>query len=53
MSSNRLMYDTCGTQTRFNESVTPLQYILDPVKYDNCKNAEWNGHNWWFNSRSY
>ena len=36
MSSNRLMYDTCETQTRFNESVSPLQYILDPVKYDNC-----------------
>ena len=36
MSSNRLMYDTCETQTRNNESVSPLQYILDPVKYDNC-----------------
>ena len=36
MSSNRLMYDTCEYQTRLNESVGPLQYMLNPMRYENC-----------------
>ena len=37
MSSNRLIYDTCAYSTKINESVGPLQYILNPMKYENCK----------------
>lgn len=36
MSSNKLMYDTCESQQRINESVGSLEYILNPVKYENC-----------------
>ena len=36
MSSNRLMYDTCEYKTRLNESVSPLEYQLNPVRYENC-----------------
>ena len=36
MSSNRLMYDTCEYKTRLNESVQPLNYMLDPMRYENC-----------------
>ena len=36
MSSNRLMYDTCEYKTRLNESVQPLNYMLDPMRYETC-----------------
>jgi hypothetical protein len=36
MSSNRLMYDTCETKTRLNESVGSLEYLLNTSKYENC-----------------
>ena len=36
MSSNRLMYDTCEYKTRLNESVSPLEYQLNPMRYENC-----------------
>ena len=36
MSSNRLMYDECEYKTRINESVGPLEYMLNPAKYENC-----------------
>ena len=36
MSSKRLMYDTCEYQTRLNESVGTLQYMLNPMRYENC-----------------
>jgi hypothetical protein len=36
MSSNRLMYDTCESQKRANESAGPLEYILNADKYENC-----------------
>ena len=36
MSSNRLMYDTCEYQTRLNESLNPLNYMLNPIRYENC-----------------
>mgnify|MGYP001329365567 CR=1 FL=1 len=36
MSSNRLMYDTCEYKTRINESVSPLNYMMDPSRYENC-----------------
>ena len=37
MSSNRLMYDTCAYSKRVDESVGPLVYMLNPMKYENCK----------------
>ena len=36
MSSNRLMYDTCEYKTRIGESVGPLEYMLNPIRYENC-----------------
>jgi hypothetical protein len=36
MSSNRLSYDTCEYKQRLNESVGPLQYILNPMRFENC-----------------
>ena len=35
MSSNRLMYDTCQSQKRVIESESQLDYLLNPVKYEN------------------
>ncbi len=37
MSSNRLMYDTCASAKRIDESVGPLAYTLNPQKYENCR----------------
>ena len=34
---NRLIYDSCSYQTDLNQSVAPLSYILDPVRYENCQ----------------
>ena len=36
MSSNRLMYDTCAYKERIDESVSPLAYVTNPIKYENC-----------------
>ena len=36
MSSNRVMYDTCAYKTRVNESVGPLEYMLNPIRFENC-----------------
>ncbi len=36
MSSNRLMYDTCEYKTRLNESVSSLEYTLNPMRNENC-----------------
>lgn len=36
MSFNRLAYDTCEYRKRLDESVGPLSYILNPMKYENC-----------------
>lgn len=30
------MYDTCAYNKTVNESVGPLAYILNPMKYENC-----------------
>ena len=35
MSSNRLMYDTCESQQRINESAGPLDYMLNLDRYEN------------------
>ena len=36
MSSNRLKYDTCAYKKRLDQSVGPLSYVLNPMKYENC-----------------
>ena len=36
MSSNRLIYDTCAYKKKLDESTSPLQYHLNPLKYENC-----------------
>ena len=36
MSSNRLIYDTCAYKKKLDQSTSPLQYHLNPLKYENC-----------------
>ena len=36
MSSNRLIYDTCAYKKELDQSVGPLSYVLNPIKYENC-----------------
>lgn len=36
MSLNRLSYDNCAYQSALTQSVSPISYTLDPVKYENC-----------------
>lgn len=33
---NRLTYDSCAYQQNLTQSVAPLSYVLDPIKYENC-----------------
>lgn len=34
---NRLIYDSCSYNTELQQSVAPLSYILDPVRFENCQ----------------
>ena len=36
MSYNRTSYDVCAYQAELTQSVAPLQYTLDPIKYEHC-----------------
>lgn len=36
MSSNRLIYDTCAYKKELDQSVGPLSYVLNPIKFENC-----------------
>ena len=36
MSLNRLIYDDCAYSKRLKESTGPLNYLLNPQKYENC-----------------
>jgi hypothetical protein len=36
MSSNRLIYDNCAYKKTLDQSVGPLSYVLNPIKYENC-----------------
>ena len=36
MSSNRLRYDQCSYKSDLSQSVGPLGYVLNPMKYENC-----------------
>ena len=33
---NRLRYDSCAYTKALGQSVAPLDYVLDPVKYEHC-----------------
>lgn len=33
---NRLLYDSCAYTKALGESVAPLDYMLDPVKFEHC-----------------
>lgn len=33
---NRMIYDSCAYEQNLAQSVTPLGYVLDPIKYENC-----------------
>jgi hypothetical protein len=33
---NRLSYDACAYTKALGESVAPLDYMLDPIKYEHC-----------------
>ena len=34
---NRLTYDTCAYSQSLKQSTSPLDYVLDPIKYENCQ----------------
>lgn len=34
---NRLKYDECAYSAQLKQSLSPFEYIVDPVKYENCK----------------
>jgi hypothetical protein len=36
MSSNRLKFDRCEYRQSLLQSVSPLNYVLDPVKFEHC-----------------
>lgn len=33
---NRLSYDSCAYNAELYQSVAPMSYVLDPVKYEHC-----------------
>jgi len=33
---NRLSYDSCAYKTELEQSIAPIYYVLDPIKYENC-----------------
>lgn len=33
---NRQMYDSCAYKEDIKQSTSPLSYVLDPIKYENC-----------------
>lgn len=37
MSMNRLAYDSCAYVQTLNQSVSPLSYQMDPVRYEHCQ----------------
>ena len=36
MSMNRMTYDECAYKQNLEQSISPLSYVLDPIKYNNC-----------------
>jgi len=37
MALNRLTYDSCAYQEALKQSVSPISYVLDPIKYEHCQ----------------
>lgn len=35
-ANNRLTYDTCSYSQELKQSVAPISYVMDPVKYEHC-----------------
>ena len=33
---NRLKYDTCAYSKALSESVAPIDYVINPIKYEHC-----------------
>jgi len=33
---NRTIYDPCAYRQELNQSVSPLSFVLDPIKYQHC-----------------
>jgi hypothetical protein len=33
---NRLMYDACAYSETLTQSVSPMAYVLNPIKYEHC-----------------
>lgn len=33
---NRLTYDSCAYQQALSQSVQPLSYVMDPIRYEHC-----------------
>jgi hypothetical protein len=33
---NRTIYDPCAYKQQVQESVAPIHYIMDPIRYENC-----------------
>lgn len=37
MSSNRLTYDKCAYKQSLQQSVSPIEYSMDPIKFEHCR----------------
>jgi hypothetical protein len=37
MSYTRSAYDACAYSSALNQSVAPLAYVLDPIKFEHCR----------------
>jgi hypothetical protein len=33
---NRLRYDTCAYSKALSESIAPIDYVINPIKYEHC-----------------
>ena len=44
MSSNRLKYDTCAYKQTLKQSIKPVNYMLDPIRYNHCNKCFPNNH---------
>ena len=33
---NRMIYDDCAYVSSLNQSVSPLNYVMDPIRYEHC-----------------
>lgn len=33
---NRMIYDDCAFKTHVRQSITPMQYVMDPIQFEHC-----------------